>query len=48
VCNGLPNPLAAELRMRELTDAVYTALGDDVEPLRRRAASPAPTVMLST
>jgi len=48
VCNGLPNPLAAEQRMSEVTDAVYTALGDDVAPLRRRGASGTPTVMLST
>ena len=28
VCNGLPNPIAAEQRLFEVTDAVYTALGD--------------------
>jgi len=26
VCNGLPNPLAAEARLAEVTDALYTAL----------------------
>ena len=28
VCNGLPNPIAAEQRLVEVTDAIYTALGD--------------------
>ncbi len=28
VCNGLPNPIAAEQRLVDFTDAVYTALGD--------------------
>ena len=28
VCNGLPNPIAAEQRLVEITDAVYTSLGD--------------------
>ncbi len=37
VCNGLPDPLSAERRVHELTDAVYTALGDDVARLRRPA-----------
>ena len=35
VCNGLPDPLAAERRMLEITDAVYTALGDDIAPYRK-------------
>jgi CubicO group peptidase (beta-lactamase class C family) len=39
VCNGLPNPLAAERRMMEITDAVYTALGDDVARFRRTSGS---------
>ena len=28
VCNGLPNPIAAERRLVDVTDAIYTALGD--------------------
>ena len=48
VCNGLPDPLAAEQRMAELTDAVYTALGEDAARFRRRAPAATPTVMLST
>jgi CubicO group peptidase (beta-lactamase class C family) len=35
VCNGLPNPIVAEQRLVELTDAVYTALGDEVARFRR-------------
>jgi CubicO group peptidase (beta-lactamase class C family) len=35
VCNGLPNPLAAEQRLIEVTDTVYTALGEDFAHLRR-------------
>jgi CubicO group peptidase (beta-lactamase class C family) len=35
VCNGLPNPIAAEQRLIEVTDTVYTALGDVVAHLRR-------------
>jgi CubicO group peptidase (beta-lactamase class C family) len=35
VCNGLPNPFAAEQRLLEVTDAVYTALGDVAVDLRR-------------
>ena len=35
VTNGLPRFPAAERRMLEITDAVYTALGDDVAPLRK-------------
>jgi len=46
VCNGLPNPLAAERRMMEITDAVYTALGDNVARFRRRSGSG--SVTLST
>ena len=46
VCNGLPNPLAAERRMMEITDAVYTALGDDVARFRRSSGST--SVALST
>jgi CubicO group peptidase (beta-lactamase class C family) len=35
VCNGLPNPLVAEQRLIEVTDAVYTALGPVVDHIRR-------------
>ena len=35
VANGLPNFIAAEQRLFEVTDAVYSALGDDVAPLRK-------------
>lgn len=35
VCNGLPNPLAADRRVTELTDAIYTALGDRAARFRR-------------
>jgi CubicO group peptidase (beta-lactamase class C family) len=35
VCNGLPNPIAAEQRVVDLTDAVYTALGDLAARFRR-------------
>jgi CubicO group peptidase (beta-lactamase class C family) len=47
VCNGLPNPLAAERRMMELTDAVYGALGERAARFRRASGS-APSVTLST
>jgi CubicO group peptidase (beta-lactamase class C family) len=35
VCNGLPNPIAAEQRLVDLTDAVYSALGDVAATFRR-------------
>jgi CubicO group peptidase (beta-lactamase class C family) len=35
VCNGLPNPMAAEQRLVDLTDAIYTALGDVAARFRR-------------
>ncbi|MDQ1432175.1 MAG: hypothetical protein QOF40_2777 [Actinomycetota bacterium] len=35
VCNGLPNPIAAEQRLVEFTDAVYTALGEEAARIRR-------------
>jgi CubicO group peptidase (beta-lactamase class C family) len=35
VANGLADFLAAERRVAEITDAVYTALGDEVAPLRK-------------
>jgi CubicO group peptidase (beta-lactamase class C family) len=47
VSNGLPNPLAAERRMMEITDAVYTELGDGVARFRRDAGG-ARAVPLST
>ena len=37
VANGLPNFIAAEQRVFEVTNAVYSALGDDVTPLRKPA-----------
>ncbi len=35
VCNGLPNPIAAEQRLVDLTDTLYTALGDVAARFRR-------------
>ena len=35
VCNGLPDPISAERRNAEITDAVYTALGDRAVRFRR-------------
>jgi CubicO group peptidase (beta-lactamase class C family) len=35
VSNGLPNPIAAEQRLVEVTEAVYTSLGDLVARFRR-------------
>ena len=35
VSNGLPNPMAAEQRLVDVTDAVYTALGDVAARFRR-------------
>ena len=35
VCNGLPNPIAAEQRLMETTDAVYSVLGDIAARFRR-------------
>jgi CubicO group peptidase (beta-lactamase class C family) len=35
VANGLPNFIAAERRLFQVTDAVYSALGDDVAPFRK-------------
>lgn len=39
VANGLAGFVAAERRVAELTDAVYTALGDDVAPFRKPVES---------
>ena len=47
VCNGLPDPIAAEHRNAEVTDAVYTVLGDRVARFRR-SVGPERTVALST
>jgi CubicO group peptidase (beta-lactamase class C family) len=47
-CNGLPNPFAAEQRLVEITDAVYTALGDLVEYTRRPLEGANPATPLST
>jgi CubicO group peptidase (beta-lactamase class C family) len=35
ITNGLPNFIAAEKRQFQVTDAVYSALGDDVAPYRK-------------
>jgi hypothetical protein len=35
VSNGLPNPMVAEQRLVDVTDAVYTALGDVAARFRR-------------
>ncbi len=35
VCNGLPNPIAAEQRLIELTDTIYSTLGDAAARFRR-------------
>jgi len=48
VCNGLPNPIAAEQRMSEITDTVYSALGDDVAAIRRRVPAGTAGALLST
>jgi hypothetical protein len=37
VTNGLPGFLEAEQRLFEVTDAVYSALGEDVARTRQRA-----------
>jgi CubicO group peptidase (beta-lactamase class C family) len=37
VCNGLPNPIAAEQRLVDLTDTLYDALGDVAARFRRPA-----------
>ncbi len=35
--NGLPDIMSAEQRLFEVTDAVYSGLGDDVARTRQRA-----------
>ncbi len=40
VTNGLPSFIPAEERLFEITDAVYSALGPDVQRTRRGARSP--------
>ena len=47
VCNGLPDPIAAERRSADITDAVYTALGDRAVRFRR-SIGPERAVALST
>jgi CubicO group peptidase (beta-lactamase class C family) len=47
ICNGLPDPLAAERRNRDITDAVYTALGERAARFRR-SAEPERTVAVPT
>ena len=53
VCNGLPNPLAAEARLAEVTDTLYTALsaesalGDDAARVRL-PYSPGRATLLAT
>jgi CubicO group peptidase (beta-lactamase class C family) len=48
VSNGLAGFFDAEARVSSITDAVYTALGPDVAPLRRSADAPARGKLLST
>lgn len=38
--NGLPKPLDNEQRLHEITDAVYSAFGDELEHLRRPGRPP--------
>jgi CubicO group peptidase (beta-lactamase class C family) len=40
VTNGLPSFIPAEERLFEITDAVYSALGPDVQRTRREARNP--------
>ena len=47
VCNGLPDPIAAERRSADITDAVYTALGDRAARFRR-SIGPERAVAIST
>jgi CubicO group peptidase (beta-lactamase class C family) len=48
VANGLPGFVAAEQRVLEITDAVYTALGDDIAPMRKPVQDLARAFGLST
>jgi CubicO group peptidase (beta-lactamase class C family) len=48
VANGLPNFIAAEQRLFEVTDEVYSALGDDVAPFRKPAEDLARAFGVST
>ncbi|MSO79535.1 MAG: class A beta-lactamase-related serine hydrolase [Acidimicrobiia bacterium] len=48
VANGLAGYMEAEQRVLEITDAVYSALGDEVARLRRSVTSVAAAVGLST
>jgi CubicO group peptidase (beta-lactamase class C family) len=47
VSNGLPNPLAAEARLAAVTDALYSALGDDAQRVRL-PVSPGRATLLAT
>jgi CubicO group peptidase (beta-lactamase class C family) len=47
VTNGLPAPVDNEQRLYEITDAVYTALGDEVAHLRRSSRPPTEAVYSS-
>jgi CubicO group peptidase (beta-lactamase class C family) len=47
VCNGLPDPIAAERRNADITDAVYSALGTRAARFRR-SIGPERAVALST
>jgi hypothetical protein len=48
VANGLAGYMENEQRNLEITDAVYSALGDEVAHLRRSVSSVAKAVGLST
>ena len=48
IANGLPNFIAAENRVFQVTDAVYSALGDDVAPFRKPVEDLGRAVGLST
>jgi len=48
VANGLPNFIAAERRVFQVTDAVYSALGADVAPFRKPAEDLGRAAGLST
>ena len=48
VANGLPSYLPAEQRVAEITDAVYTALGDEVSHIRKPIDGIAQSFGLST
>lgn len=47
VTDGLPAPIDNEQRLHEVTDAVYRAFGDELEPWRRPARAPKDTASSS-